>query len=63
MITTIPQALLSLDIVILLVAYSRGIPREFPGNGEVLAISAGTPSPKRSRDSKGIHSEPVSPTN
>ena len=34
-----------------LVAYSQGIPQEFPGNGEVLAIWPGTPSPNRSRDS------------
>ena len=32
-----------------LVAYSRGIPREFPGNGEVPAIWGGTPVPQCSR--------------
>ena len=37
---------------ICLVAYYQGIPLEFPGNREVLAILAGTPSPKRSHDSK-----------
>ena len=38
-------------MVIHFVAYSRGIPGEFPGNGELPLICRGTRSPNGSRDS------------